>query len=153
MGAAYLINPSGASMPQNGRIECTILNEAEFLSALHNEMARYAYSSRPFSLLLISGREAGALDHAALGQSLRARLRVTDEIGMLAGMSLGMLLPYTAAEGAAEVAEVAIELSRSEFAPPYCEVLVYPKCHAKIEARFHGQPHTREQELATHEMS
>lgn len=99
-----------------------------FRNVFDRERRRTERTGNHFSLVIFSGEElagrAKIVNHFV--RTLSRRLRSTDEIGIVAGDSLGVLMPDTPGQGARKVLTDIARLSPSEFLGVSFHVYTYP---------------------------
>jgi lipopolysaccharide/colanic/teichoic acid biosynthesis glycosyltransferase len=107
--------------------ERTLLSPPELRRLLARERARTDRTGRAFSMLLFTPTAGMPKDQPfrRLLRLLKRRLRITDEIGILAPDQLAVVLPETPARGAWKVADDLLAASLAAESP-HCEVFTYP---------------------------
>jgi hypothetical protein len=106
---------------------CGIMAAGEFGRALEVEQLRTNQSGLGFCLLVLTvppGCENRRCV-AALASALLRRLRTTDIVGWLGEGRIGVLLPYTSADGAWVVANKLCWEVPTEIRPPACAVYTH----------------------------
>jgi lipopolysaccharide/colanic/teichoic acid biosynthesis glycosyltransferase len=73
-------------------------------------------------------------ERTAIAKTLRDRLRVTDDAGLMGPRRIGVVLPETPAVGAWKVAEDVRDRLPGEMQPPECDVYVYPSDPEQTDA-------------------
>ena len=103
-----------------------IHSSVDFRSILQRERALVDRNSHEFSVVIVVLPEGAARTHNEIFDFLARRMRLTDEIGWLDGLRVGVLLRFTGPAGAWKLAQtVSHKLTRSG-APPVCRVYTYP---------------------------
>jgi lipopolysaccharide/colanic/teichoic acid biosynthesis glycosyltransferase len=121
---AWLSNFLGSRRRLPPDVRCV----AEFRKLLKKERLRADRAPSMFSLLAIEppSEVAPAETLRTLAWRVTARVRATDDVGLLADGRLGVFLPDTPAAGAWQVAEDLLATYAQERVSPSCEVYVYP---------------------------
>jgi lipopolysaccharide/colanic/teichoic acid biosynthesis glycosyltransferase len=106
----------------------TPLHSADRMQGLlARERMRSDRGNSNFALLSFNfPRPCGAAELATLAQVFAARLRATDDAGILAADRVGIILPETPADGAWKLAEDLIELFPTQMRQVSPEVYTYP---------------------------
>jgi lipopolysaccharide/colanic/teichoic acid biosynthesis glycosyltransferase len=106
-----------------------VLDRPTFHRVLDHERARSDRSGQPFAVVVFSPREAASDQGNSLqtAQSLLMdRMSTIDEIGWFADRRLGIVLPYSSAESAWNVADEVTSAFPISVTLPACEVYAYP---------------------------
>jgi hypothetical protein len=105
-----------------------LYSRQQFRRALDRERARTNRHGMPFSLLVFTPRGDASVESALerLARILAARLRITDEAGMLDDLRVGVILPATDHQGAWTVADDVVRIFPDNLLPPLCDVYRYP---------------------------
>ena len=100
----------------------------EFRAILERERARANRNGHEFSLVVfdVSDGKGDSTCAQRIADGLKGRLRATDELGWFDNLRLGVVLPYTAPEGAWKVAEDCCQrIATGAWCPTYT-VYAYP---------------------------
>ncbi len=110
------------------RLPPEVRSAPEFQRLLKKERMRADRARSMFSLLAMrppAGEEVGR-SLATLARRVVQRVRLSDDVGLLADGRLGVFLPDTPAAGAWKVAEDVLAMYAHHRELPRCEVYVYP---------------------------
>ncbi len=114
---------------------------SQFKAIIDRERTRADRTKRGFSLLTLKPRSAQdgpgqqsspsrlSKDQRFLAQTLKQRIRVTDELGLVDQYRLGVVLPGTSPAGAWALAHDLLEKTRDAIPSPECQVYFYPSEH------------------------
>ena len=99
-----------------------------FRAILERERARSDRNGHQFSLITFDlGRpEVNSAYIQHLTHVFTSRIRSTDEAGWLDNRRIGVLLPYTSADGSWKLADDVCQAIATEASPPKCDVYTYP---------------------------
>lgn len=106
----------------------TVLECEEFQRLIQRERLRADRNSETFSVVVMvpRNRQHGAKMFPELIRVLHARLRATDDVGLIEDDRLGILLPDTPSAGAWTVVDHVVHLLPKDVLSPICEVYTYP---------------------------
>lgn len=115
---------------QNGELLC-IYSVKQFQAILENERCRADRNQHVFSLLVfdIGRSDENQIPIRYLAHVLRNRIRLTDRAGWLDNRRIGVVLPYTSAAGAWQLADYICQEIAGKFAPPEYTVYTYPSMY------------------------
>lgn len=99
-----------------------------FRAILERERARSDRNGHQFSLIAfdVGNPEADGAYVQHLTHVLTGRIRSTDEAGWLDNRRIGVLLPYTSADGSWRLADDICQVISDKASPPECTVYTYP---------------------------
>jgi len=101
--------------------------QVQFLSLVGRERALADRNGHTFSLLVFTlNKSMNKSDVRDLIDTIHKRTRETDDVGWLDSDLLGVLLPYTAHDGAEHVARDIQQHYSDQNTRPHCTVYVYP---------------------------
>ncbi len=117
---------SSESIPGAG--SSGIYSLEQFQAALQREQARAERNGHQITLALLpaNGHNGDARRTFHLIEALKSRLRITDEAGWFDPSQIGVLMPYTAREGAWRLIEDLCALLDGDLAAADCSVYTYP---------------------------
>jgi lipopolysaccharide/colanic/teichoic acid biosynthesis glycosyltransferase len=119
-------SPEGTGTPTNGGPP-GFYSIVQFRAALERERARADRNRHEIALALILARSGdGKPRPAHLVDTLRRRLRLTDEAGWFDQSHLGVLMPYTSCQGAWHMVEDLCRLLDGALSLSQCRVYIYP---------------------------
>lgn len=115
---------------QNGEL-LGIYSVKQFRTILESERHRADRNQHVFSLLVFDvGRsDENQIRIRYLVRVLRERIRLTDRAGWLDNRRVGVVLPYTSAAGACQLADYICQEMAGKFAPPEYTVYTYPSIY------------------------
>ena len=115
-----------------------IYSLVQFQAALQREQARAERNGHQITLALLhaNGHNGDARRTFRLLEALKSRLRVMDEAGWFDPSRIGILMPYTAREGAWHMIEDLCSLLDGELTAADCSVYTYPCDPSDDSAEF-----------------
>lgn len=117
-----------------------IYSVEQFQAALEREKARAERNGHSVCLVTIQSGRHPARERPRLEEVLRRRLRIMDEAGWFDRSRIGVLMPYTSAQGAWHMVGDVCRLMQGMLSPSDCRVYTYP------HDRFGREGPTREPE-------
>jgi len=113
---------------EKGKNQHAIYTTEEFTEVLERERERADRNKHNFSLVVFDMGPDDANRAAArrLVRSITRRVRNIDEIGWYDKLRIGVVMPYTPAEGAWELADDICQSIGNTMPPPVCAVYTYP---------------------------
>ncbi len=112
----------------NKKVVGQICSEAEFIRIIENERARAERNNHYVSLILLDTAAFG-VEKGAIGQSMQRitrRIRKVDKIGWYNSRRVGIILPYTAHEGARNLAVHICDSLETTYSASVCSINTYP---------------------------
>jgi GGDEF domain-containing protein len=105
-----------------------IYSAKEFRAILERERARANRNGHKFSLLVfdLAGSEEDIARAQRLVNELKRRVRAIDEIGWFEERRMGIVLPYTAPDGAWKLAADICQMISTKALPPKYTVYTFP---------------------------
>jgi len=105
-----------------------IYSTEEFVEILDRERERADRHNHYFSLVVfdMGPNEANRAAARRLVRTISRRVRNIDEVGWYDKWRVGVIMPYTPAEGAWEVADDICQFIGATLPPPACAVYTYP---------------------------
>ena len=122
---------SSSSKKKLKKEENGILSVAEFRRHVEHERERADRNQHQFSLVLCDS-EAFDTDNSITQRIIRIishRVRNVDELGWYDEKRIGIILPYTSAEGASKLIENIFDSLDAEIPRPVCDIFTYPSKH------------------------
>jgi len=115
-----------------------IYSPVQFQAALQREQARAERNGHQITLALLhaNGHNGDVRRTFRLLEALKSRLRVMDEAGWFDPSRIGILMPYTAREGAWRMIEDLCSLLDGELTAADCSVYTYPCDPSDDSAEF-----------------
>lgn len=114
--------------PKQSKVSGRIYPAKKFRIILEHEQARADRNRHRFSLLVFDSSGFGSDNNRVqcLTRTLANRIRSIDEAGWLDNERIGVLLPYTKADGAWKLAGDVCRVVGVKASPPVCTVYTYP---------------------------
>ena len=105
-----------------------IYTTEEFTEVLERERERADRNKHNFSLVVfdMGPAEANRASARRLVRTISRRVRNIDEVGWYDKLRIGVVMPYTSAEGAWELADDICQSIGATMPPPVCAVYTYP---------------------------
>lgn len=105
-----------------------IYTTQEFVEILERERERADRHNHQFSLVVfdMGPIEANRAAARRIVRKIHQRLRNIDEVGWYDKWRIGVIMPYTPAEGAWELADDICDSIEKTLPPPVCAVYTYP---------------------------
>jgi hypothetical protein len=122
-----------------------ILSEEAFRLVLDRERERVGRNQHQYSLILL---DLGSTDKnfsniSRILNIITLRVRSVDELGWYDKQRIGIILPYTSADGACKLAENLCSIFEDELPKLRFDVFTYPLSQNKLSGKFSEKIFTR----------